>query len=146
MWDSVPEHVPRDVATPLPLSPEVPPESYTYDYIIVGGQPAVPHLAFPYNSHLFVGGTSGCVLASRLTENPNISVLVIERGPVSDSWMSRAPLISANIYDKSNLSEKWWSLPLRHANNRYLEVIRGEALGGTSRINGLFYTRGKHTT
>ncbi|KAH9926550.1 alcohol oxidase [Epithele typhae] len=124
MGASVPERLPREVGTPLPLSPLVPPETYTYDYIIVGG------------------GTAGCVLASRLSEDPGVSVLVIEQGPVSNTWASRVPLISGNIYDKSNLSTKLWSQPLRHVDNRYLEVIYGQALGGTTRVNGMLYTRG----
>ena len=89
-----------------------------------------------------LGGTAGCVLASRLTEDPNVSVLLIEQGPVSDTWLSRVPLISGNIYSKDNLSSRWWSLPLRNADNRYLEVVRGEALGGATRVNGMLYTRG----
>ena len=37
MWAKVPEFTPREVGTPIPISPEVSPETYTYDYIIVGG-------------------------------------------------------------------------------------------------------------
>ena len=37
MWASVPELTPREVGTPLPISVQVAPETYTYDYIIVGG-------------------------------------------------------------------------------------------------------------
>ena len=35
---SVPELNPQDVGTQVPVSPEVPPEAYTYDYIVIGGQ------------------------------------------------------------------------------------------------------------
>lgn len=37
MWTKVPELTPREVGTPIPISSQVPPETYTYDYIIVGG-------------------------------------------------------------------------------------------------------------
>ncbi|KAI0753766.1 alcohol oxidase [Fomes fomentarius] len=96
----------------------------TYDYIIIGG------------------GTAGCVLASRLSEDPSVTVLLIEQGPVDDTWASRVPLISGNMYRSGTAARMWWSLPMQDADNRYLEVMRGEALGGTSRINSCLYTRG----
>ncbi|KAI0752883.1 alcohol oxidase [Daedaleopsis nitida] len=118
--------LPEDVGTPVVAGGPVlmHPDISTYDYIIVGG------------------GTSGCVLASRLSEDNDVSVLLIEQGPIADTWMSRVPLLSSNIYDKDSLAVRWWSLPLREANNRFVEIMRGEALGGTTRINGMLYTRG----
>ncbi|TFK81447.1 GMC oxidoreductase [Polyporus arcularius HHB13444] len=124
MTASVPELLPQDVGTPIPVSGSIPADTYTYDYIIVGG------------------GTAGCVLASRLTEDPTVSVLLIEQGPVADTWSSRVPLLSGNMFARDSLAARWWSLPLRKADNRFLEIIRGEALGGSSRINGMLYTRG----
>ncbi|KAI0351193.1 alcohol oxidase [Trametes cingulata] len=121
---SVPELTPQDVGTPVPVSPEVSTETYTYDYIIVGG------------------GTAGSVLASRLSEDPSVSVLVIEQGPVADTWASRVPVISGNPYRNGTLASTWWSLPMPQVNGRAIQVMRGEALGGTSRINSLLYTRG----
>ena len=85
------------------------------------------------------------MLASRLSEDPNVSVLVVEQGPVADTWMSRNPLVSGNIFRDSGLSSTWWSLPVHDAGNRYLQVIQGAALGGSSRINGMLYTRGALT-
>ncbi|KAI0753767.1 alcohol oxidase, partial [Fomes fomentarius] len=86
------------------------------------------------------GGTAGCVLASRLSEDPRITVLLIEQGPVEDTWI--VPLISSNPFRSGTIARTWWSLPIQGADNRYLEIMRGEALGGTSRINSLLYTRG----
>ncbi|TBU36546.1 alcohol oxidase [Dichomitus squalens] len=115
---------PQNVGAAVPFNTQVFPESYTYDYIIVGG------------------GTAGCVLASRLSEDPTVSVLLIEQGPVADTWASRVPAMSANLYSTDSVAAQWWSLPLSHVNNRSLGLIRGEALGGTSRINSMLYTRG----
>ena len=82
------------------------------------------------------------MLASRLSEDPTITVLLLEQGPVADTWASRVPLISGNPYRSGTLARTWWSLPMPDADNRCLEVMRGEALGGTSRINCMYYTRG----
>ena len=82
------------------------------------------------------------MLASRLSEDPNVSVLVIERGPVADTWTSRVPLLSSNILSKDGPLRTWWSQPLCNANDRFVQVMTAEALGGVSRINGMLYTRG----
>ena len=114
---------------------------HTYDYIVVGG-PLYTRSLERRLIKCFTGGTAGCVLASRLSEDPHVTVLLIEQGPIADTWSSRVPLISGNPYRSGTVAKTWWSLPLRDADNRYLEVMRGEALGGTSRINSLLYTRG----
>ncbi|EJF60344.1 alcohol oxidase [Dichomitus squalens LYAD-421 SS1] len=119
-----PVRTPEEVGTTVPVDPKVPAETYTYDYIVVGG------------------GTAGCVLASRLSEDPDTSVLLIEQGPVADTWASRVPTISSNLFAKDSLAAHWWSTPMPHADNRSLGVMRGEALGGTTRINSMLYTRG----
>ncbi|CDO76592.1 GMC oxidoreductase [Trametes cinnabarina] len=120
----VPELRPQDVGTPVPVDAKVPVDTYTYDYIIVGG------------------GTAGSVLASRLSEDPSVSVLVIEQGPGADTWASRVPVISGNPFRSGTLAAMWWALPMPQVDGRALQVMRGEALGGTSRINALLYTRG----
>ncbi|EJF60327.1 hypothetical protein DICSQDRAFT_63293, partial [Dichomitus squalens LYAD-421 SS1] len=120
----VPELKPQDVGVAVPIAPQISLDTYAYDYIIIGG------------------GTSGSVLASRLSEDPSVSVLVIERGPVAETWTSRVPLLSSNIFDKDGPIRTWWSLPMRNANNRFAQIMSSEALGGVSRINGLLYTRG----
>ena len=88
------------------------------------------------------GGTAGCCLASRLSETPGVSVLVIERGQVLDTWSNRVPLISANFFRKDSPSVLFPAEPLKNANNRIIQIVAGEGLGGTSRINGCLYTRG----
>ncbi|KAJ8473650.1 hypothetical protein ONZ51_g7726 [Trametes cubensis] len=118
---------PEQVGTLTPFTHPIPNE-HTYDYIIVGG------------------GTAGCCLASRLSEDPDVTVLLLERGGVANGWADRVPLISSNPYREGAPTSRWWSQPLpwrtSDGRSRSQEVICGEALGGTSTINCTFYTRG----
>ncbi|KAJ7631313.1 GMC oxidoreductase [Mycena polygramma] len=101
--------------------PEV--SSKTYSYIVVGG------------------GTAGCVLASRLSEDPNTTVLLVERGPVVDGWMAGVPLLSSNITDQNAPIYQLQSAPLNALDGKTFTLITGKALGGTSKVNALLYTR-----
>jgi choline dehydrogenase len=86
-------------------------------------------------------GSAGCVLASRLTENPACSVLLLEAGGPDDHPEIRIPT-------------RWWNLmgtavdwcyqtePQAHLHNRILTWNRGKVLGGSSSINALVYIRG----
>lgn len=91
---------------------------------------------------MVTGGTAGCTLASRLSEDPNISVLVLERGPVNDTWLSLNPLIASDPTIPNFGATRWECEPMKYCDDRRSGVIRGEVLGGTSRINSLIYTRG----
>ena len=82
------------------------------------------------------------MLASRLSEDPNISVLLLERGIANDTWMSRIPLVSGNILDPNTGATSWYSEPMTECENRRGLLFFGEVLGGGSRINGMVYTRG----
>ncbi|KAG9237429.1 hypothetical protein BJ875DRAFT_370072 [Amylocarpus encephaloides] len=114
----------------FPFSPRYPErradevDSKEYDYIVVGG------------------GTAGCALASRLSEDPEISVLLLERGPVNDTWLSRVPLIGSNILTSDWGAANWLCEPMKFCNDRRSRFFCGEVLGGGSRINGMVYTRG----
>ncbi|EKM54661.1 uncharacterized protein PHACADRAFT_68181, partial [Phanerochaete carnosa HHB-10118-sp] len=92
-----------------------------YDYIVVGG------------------GTAGCVLARRLAEERNSSVLLIERGDTRDNWLDKSPLFSTHQF-----SDKKHSVVLqsRLRGDATTDIVTGRGLGGTSRINGMHYTRG----
>ncbi|KAF9237123.1 alcohol oxidase [Melanogaster broomeanus] len=95
-----------------------------YDYVIVGG------------------GTAGCVLANRLSANPENRVLLLERGHVGDSWLSRVPLFSAN-FAQGNPYSRHMQSTVQAVGDRPYDIYQGSGLGGTTRINHLLYTRGQ---
>ncbi|KAJ3860346.1 alcohol oxidase [Lentinula novae-zelandiae] len=100
-------------------------ESNIYDYIIVGG------------------GTAGCVLANRLSENPGTKVLLLERGDARVNWAAHVPLISTNFMGDKSAAYRWPSTPTENlTNHRQLNLVTGKGLGGGSAINSMQYTRG----
>ncbi|KAK8085893.1 choline dehydrogenase [Apiospora hydei] len=135
MWpfSSYPEHSPSDV------------HGKTYDYIIVGGKYSITQLS----SRLVeltdaLGGTAGCVIASRLSEDPDVSVLVIDKGHVRDNVVSRMPLLSQNMFlgDVLQVQGDRWSEPITGANGRRNRLWAVEGIGGASRMNAMLWTRG----
>lgn len=93
-------------------------EASGYDYIVVGG------------------GTSGLVVANRLSEDPSVSVLVIEAG---DSVFTNENVTSANGYGLAfgtEIDYAYPTTPQKYANNLTTPLRAGKALGGTSTING----------
>ncbi|KAJ7475235.1 GMC oxidoreductase [Mycena galericulata] len=109
--------------SPYPIHSIQDVSSKSYAFIVVGG------------------GTAGCVLAARLSEDPKINVLLIERGPVVDGWAAGVPLLSSNFSDQKAPVYKWESAPLAAVHDKTLTMVTGKALGGSSKINGLLYTR-----
>ncbi|KIP06969.1 hypothetical protein PHLGIDRAFT_30220 [Phlebiopsis gigantea 11061_1 CR5-6] len=91
-----------------------------YDYIIVGG------------------GTAGCVLARRLADDRRCTVLLVERGDTRNNFLDRFPLLSTHQFSGKKHSVVTTA---RFTADRDTEVIAGKGLGGTSRINGMQYTR-----
>jgi choline dehydrogenase-like flavoprotein len=91
-----------------------------------------------------LGGTAGCVLASRLSEDPDVSVLVIEKGHVKDNIISRMPLISQNMFlgDLLQVVSDRWSDRMPGANGRRNRLWAVEGIGGASRMNAMLWTRG----
>ncbi|EIN09812.1 GMC oxidoreductase [Punctularia strigosozonata HHB-11173 SS5] len=87
------------------------------------------------------GGTAGCVVASRLSEDPNNRVLLLERGPAITSWLSRVPLLSQDFRLPTAPAYKWTSQPLQAASDLTNKMVSGKALGGTSKINASVYHR-----
>lgn len=93
---------------------------------------------------MLLGGTAGCVLASRLSEDPDVSVLVLEKGHVKDNLVSRIPLLSQNVFlgDPLQVQSTRWSEPIPEANGRRTRIWTAEGMGGASRINAMLMTRG----
>ncbi|WP_345536636.1 GMC family oxidoreductase [Phytohabitans rumicis] len=94
-----------------------------YDYVIVGA------------------GTAGCVLAARLTEDPDVTVCLIEAGPTDDTDSIRIPAAGGKLC-RSQYDWDYDSHDEPTLNGRRLYLPRGHVLGGTSAMNGMVHIRG----
>ncbi len=100
-----------------------PPESY--DYIIVGG------------------GTAGCVLANRLSEDGRRSVLLLEAGGEGKGFWIPIPAGFSKLLVNPEFNWRFWSEPEEATRNREIAIPRGKGLGGSTLINGMIYVRGQ---
>ncbi|MFD2207122.1 choline dehydrogenase [Kiloniella antarctica] len=96
----------------------------TFDYIIVGA------------------GSAGCVLANRLSKNPDRSVLLIEAGGSDGSIFIQMPTALSIPMNMSRYNWEFESEPEPWMNDRRMHCPRGKVLGGSSSINGMVYVRG----
>ena len=88
------------------------------------------------------GGSAGCVLAARLSEDPNTSVCLVEAGGDGASVLIRAPLGFAASASLGLNNWAYETVPQAGFNGRRGWQPRGKALGGSSAINAMVYTRG----
>ncbi|KAG1670507.1 Glucose dehydrogenase [FAD, quinone] [Nymphon striatum] len=89
-------------------------------------------------------GSAGSVVASRLSEDPSISVLLLEAGG-HETLLSRIPVLAADL-QRSNVDWKFKTVPQEHAcfglKNQQSLWPRGKIMGGSSTINYMLYVRG----
>lgn len=95
-----------------------------FDYIIIGG------------------GSAGCVLANRLSEDAKHQVCLIEAGPPDTSPFIRIPMGLLVVIRSKILNWKFWTEKQPNCANRSIYWPRGRTLGGSSAINAMCYVRG----
>lgn len=95
-----------------------------FDYVIVGG------------------GSAGCVLANRLSEDPSMTICLLEAGPRDRSPFIHVPLGMLRMQTHTAYNWMFASAPQQNLNDRKIFLPRGKALGGSSSINGMVYIRG----
>src|SRR5438270_12635487 len=88
------------------------------------------------------GGSAGCVLATRLTENPAITVCLIEAGGRDRNPWIHIPLGFGKLVPNPKVNWGYETEPEPHLNGRRLSWPRGKVLGGSGSINGLVFLRG----
>lgn len=97
--------------------------SETYDFIVIGG------------------GSAGAVVAARLSENPDVSVLLLEAGGTDRHPFYHLPAGFAKM-TKGIGSWGWDTVPQKHMQNKVFRYTQAKVIGGGSAINAQIYTRG----
>jgi len=95
-----------------------------FDYIVVGA------------------GSAGCVIASRLSEDENCRVCLIEGGVSDDTSRVQIPSGLLTLQRSEYYSYQYKSVPQGHLNDREIPSPRGRVLGGSSSMNSMVYIRG----
>ncbi|MBX6742836.1 MAG: GMC family oxidoreductase N-terminal domain-containing protein [Acetobacteraceae bacterium] len=101
------------------------PEADSFDYVIVGA------------------GAAGSVLANRLTEDPGVTVCVLEAGPPDRNPFIHIPAgFIKTLFDPS-VTWQFRTQPTANTGGRAIATVQGRTLGGSSSINGMIYNRGQ---
>jgi len=95
-----------------------------FDYVVVGG------------------GTAGCALAARLSEDAGCTVCLLEAGGSGSSARARIPAALVMAQRSAELNWRFQSVPQPQLNQRRMAIPRGRGLGGSALINGMVYFRG----
>src|SRR5262249_55960691 len=110
----------NDEATSIQMASAV----AAYDYVIVGA------------------GSAGCTLASRLTEDADVNVLLIEAGGWDRDPLIHVPLAWPHLLLNRKHDWMYFAEPEATMDGRGLECARGRVIGGSSSINAMAYVRG----
>ena len=97
-----------------------------YDYVVIGG------------------GSAGCVLAARLSEDPAVRVVLLEAGGVDSSVLIHCPAGLALMAKAKGINWAFETVPQPGLGGRRGYQPRGKVLGGSSSINAMIYIRGQH--
>ena len=97
----------------------------TFDYIIIGG------------------GSAGCVLAARLSEDADVRVALVEAGPTHEHWSVSTPGLGLLNMRKSKRNWGFETVPQKGLGGRRGYQPRGKVLGGSSGTNAMIYIRGQ---
>lgn len=99
-----------------------------YDYVVIGA------------------GSAGAIIAARLSEDPKVSVLLLEAGGSGRTTFVRKPGMISLVQQLKQLKRRFdWgfsTVPQRHLNGRRIPYTRGKVVGGSSSVNGMLYLRG----
>jgi len=100
------------------------------DYIVVGA------------------GSSGGIVAARLSEDPACSVLLLEAGGTDRTRLCTVPGMVSIIHTEPKVKKRfdwgYYTAPQAHGSQRRIPYVRGRVLGGSSAINGMVWVRGNH--
>ncbi len=98
-----------------------------FDYVVVGA------------------GTAGCVLASRLSEDRNTRVALVEAGPKDSHPFIHIPATVGAAIGTASLNWRFMTVPQQNLSGRSIPIPRGHVVGGSGSINGMVYFRGHPT-